>query len=224
MDSEQALWQASSIDYKEDLKMWLDLLDAGIPFLFLVAIGFTLYRGFKKNQSVLTEREELVKRYLLFRGDKQVRLKIYGEDEQIYRDLLKNISNSWKNFKRTYDDYLSSFSKNTQKTKRLLQIITLALMANTARLLIGNYYFSGLTPHLIYNALRELAGYILVFLGFSLLKVQTQRYLSLKGEAMKMDRDILFYPNNLSTDEDHEVLFSEFDPLESRGKEDGKED
>lgn len=204
--------------------MWLDLLDAVIPFLFLMAIGFTLYRGFKKNQSILTERDELVKRYLLFRGDKQVRLKIYGEDEKIYHDLLRNISNSWKNFKKTYDEYLSSFSKNTQKTKRILQIITLGLIGNTVRLLIEEYYFSGLTPHLIYNVIRELAGYILVILGFSLLKIQTHRYLTLKGEAMKMDRDILFYPNNLSTEEEHEVLFSEFDPLESKGKEDEKED
>ncbi len=203
--------------------MWLDLLDAGIPFAFLMAIGFTLYRGFKKNQNLLTERDELVKRYLLFRGDKQVRLKIYGEDEQIYRELLKNISNSWKNFKRTYDEYLSSFSKNTQKTKRVLQILTLALMANTARLLIGEYNFSGLNPHFFYNIIRELTGYILVFLGFTLLKIQTQRYLSLKGEVMKMDRDILFYPNNLSPEEEHEALFSEFDPLESKGKEDEKD-
>lgn len=204
--------------------MWLDLLDAGIPFLFSIAIGFTLYRGFKKNQNILTERDELVKRYLLFRGDKQVRLKIYGDDEQIYRDLLRNISTSWKNFKRTYDEYLSTFSKNTQKTKRILQIFTLALLANTARLMIGEYYFSGLNPNLIYNIIRELTAYILVFLAFSLLKIQTHRYLSLKGEAIKMDKDILFYPNHLSTEEEHEGLLSEFDPLESKGKEDEKKD
>ncbi|MGB9627835.1 MAG: hypothetical protein ACPL6D_04180 [Thermodesulfobacteriota bacterium] len=204
--------------------MWLDLLDAGIQFLFLMAIGFTLYRGFKKNQTILTERDELVKRYLLFRGDKQVRLKIYGEDEKIYHELLRNISSSWKNFKKTYDEYLSSFSKNTQKTKRILQIVTLGLFVNTARVLIDKYYFSGLNPNLFYGAIRELTSYILVFLSFSLLKIQTHRYLSPKGEAMKMDRDILFFPDNLSTEEEHEVLFSEFDPLESKGKEDEKED
>jgi len=201
--------------------MWSDLLDAGIPFLFLMAIGFTFYRGFKKNQHLLTERDELVKRYLLFRGDKQVRLKIYGDDEKIYHDLLRNISSSWKNFKKTYDEYLSSFSENTRKTKRILQIITLGLMANTVRFIIWKYSFSGLNPPLIYHIVRELAGYILVCLSFSLLKIQTYRYLSLKGEAMKMDRDILFFPDNLSAEEEHEVLFSEFDPLESKGKEDG---
>jgi hypothetical protein len=201
--------------------MWSDLLDAGIPFLFLMAIGFTFYRGFKKNQHLLTERDELVKRYLLFRGDKQVRLKIYGDDEKIYHDLLRNISSSWKNFKKTYDEYLSSFSENTRKTKRILQIITLGLMANTVRFIIWKYSFSGLNPPLIYHIVRELTGYILVCLSFSLLKIQTYRYLSLKGEAMKMDRDILFFPDNLSAEEEHEVLFSEFDPLESKGKEDG---
>ncbi len=90
--------------------------------------------------------------------------------------------------------------------------------------MIGEYYFSGLNPNLIYNIIRELTAYILVFLAFSLLKIQTHRYLSLKGEAIKMDKDILFYPNHLSTEEEHEGLLSEFDPLESKGKEDEKKD
>ena len=63
--------------------LWIKLLNEGIPLFLLIGLGFVLYRGFKKNQGLLSEREELLKRYLLFRGDKQVRLKIYGEDEKI---------------------------------------------------------------------------------------------------------------------------------------------
>jgi len=47
-----------------------------------------LYRGFKQNQALLSEREDF-KRYLLFRGDKEVRLKIYGEDETVYENFSK---------------------------------------------------------------------------------------------------------------------------------------
>ena len=203
---------------------WIKLVNEGIPFLFLIGLGFFLYRGLKRNQTLLSEREELLKRYLLFRGDRQVRLKIYGGDEKVYLDLLKNISSSWKNFKRAYDQCLNSLAQNTARTKRFFQLITLGLLINTARLFIEDYYFFGFEAHFFYTAARELSSYVLVVLSFFLLRNQIQKFLTLKGEIVKMDREILFFPNNLETQEEHEGLFNEFDPLEARGVEDGKED
>ncbi len=126
-----------------------------IPFLLLIGIGFVLYRGLKRNQTLLSEREELLKRYLLFRGDRQVRLKIYGGDEKIYLDLLKNISSSWKNFKKVYDQCLNSLAQNTTKTKHFLQLITLLLLMNTVRLFIEDYYFFGLEIHFFYTLVKR---------------------------------------------------------------------
>jgi hypothetical protein len=203
--------------------LWIRLLNEGIPLFLLIGLGFVLYRGFKKNQGFLSEREELLKRYLLFRGDKQVRLKIYGEDEKIYLDLLKNISNSWKNFKKTYDQCLFSLAQNTTKTKRLLQLITLGLLVNSARLFIEEYFFFGLHARFYTIVAKELPYYVLVILSFFLLRTQTQKFLSLKGEVVKMDREILFFPNNLSGEGEQEVLYNEFDPLEGTGAEGGKE-
>ena len=195
-----------------------------IPFLLLIGIGFVLYRGLRRNQTILSEREELLKRYLLFRGDRQVRLKIYGGDEKIYMDLLKNISSSWKNFKKAYDQCLNSLAQNTTKTKRFLQLLTLLLLMNTVRLFIEDYYFFGLEIHFFYTLARELSSYVLVVLSFFLLRNQTQKFLTLEGDVMKMDREILFFPNNMENQEEHEGLFNEFDPLEARRVEDGKED
>jgi hypothetical protein len=194
-----------------------------IPFLLLIGIGFVLYRGLKINQVLLSEGEELLKRYLLFRGDRQVRLKIYGGDEKIYLDLLKNISSSWKNFKKAYDQCLNSLAQNTTKTKHFLQLITLGLLINTVRLFIEDYYFFGLEAHFLYTLARELSSYVLVILSFFLLRNQTQKFLTFKGEVIKMDREILFFPNNLEDQEEHEGLYNEFDPLETRRVEDGKE-
>jgi hypothetical protein len=204
--------------------MWIKLINEAIPFFLLIGLGFVLYRGLKINQSLLSEREELLKRYLLFRGDRQVRLKIYGGDEKIYMDLLKNISSSWKNFKKAYDECLLSLAKNTSKTKRFLQLITLGLLINTVRLFIEDYYFFGLETHFFYTTARELSSYVLVVLSFFLLRNQTHKFLTLKGEVVKMDREILFFPNNMEAQEEHEGLYNEFDPLEARGGEDGKED
>jgi len=203
---------------------WIRVVNEIIPFLLLIGMGFVLYRGLKINQALLSEREELLKRYLLFRGDRQVRLKIYGGDERVYMDLLKNISSSWKNFKKVYDECLNSLAQNTKKTKRFLQLITLGLFINTVRLFIEDYYFFGLETHFFYTTARELSSYVLVVLSFFLLRNQTQKFLTLKGEVVKMDREILFFPNNLEAQEEHEGLYNEFDPLETRKGEDGKED
>ncbi len=202
---------------------WIKFVNEGIPLLFLIGIGFVLYRGLRRNQTLLSEREELLKRYLLFRGDRQVRLKIYGGDEKIYLDLLKNISSSWKNFKKAYDQCLNSLAQNTTKTKRFLQLITLGLLINTVRLFIEDYYFFGLEAHFLYTLAGELSSYVLVILSFFLLRNQTQKFLTFKGEVIKMDREILFFPNNLEDQEEHEGLYNEFDPLETRRVEDGKE-
>lgn len=202
--------------------MWIDLLNEGISLLLLIVLGLILYQGFKKNQTLLSEREELLKRYLLFRGDKQVRLKVYREDENLYRELLKTVSNSWKNFKKAYDEYLHSFAQNTAKTKFFLQIITLCLLINSARLLVVDFTLYGQKNHILYTIIREFSSYVLVILSFSLLRTQTHRLLSLKGEAVKIDRDILFYQNNLSDEGEKEVLYNEFDPFEKIGAEDGK--
>jgi len=205
-------------------EIWIKLLNEGIPLLLLIGLGFISYRGLKKNQTLLSEREELLKRYLLFRGDKQVRLKIYGDEENIRNELLKNISNSWKNFKKAYDQSLLSLAKNTTKTKQLLYLITLGLLINSARHFVEAYFFLSLKAQFFYILVRELSNYILVLLSFLLLKTQTQKFLTLKGEVVKMDREILFFPNSLSTEGEQELLYNEFDPIETIGERDGKED
>jgi hypothetical protein len=204
--------------------MWIDLLSEGISLFLLIALGFVFYQGFKKNQAFLSEREDLLKRYLLFRGDRQVRLKIYEGDEKIYQDLLKNISTSWKNFKKTHDQCLLSFGQNTHRTKFWLQIITLCLLLNSAFHFVRIYASFGFKANFFYTVVRELSSYVLVILSFVLLRVQTHRFLSLKGEAGRMDLDILFYPNHLLSEGERDVLYEEFDPLEAKGAEDGKED
>ncbi len=187
----------------------IELLDEGIPLLLLTALGVALYQGMKRNQALLLEREELLRRYLLYRGDKQV---------------IRNLSASWKKFKKIYDQYLLSFAQNTSRTRLFLRLITLGLLVNTVRLLVAEFLFSGFKPHLLYSVVRELSSYVLVVLSFILLRAQTLRFLPFKGDLVKMEREILFFPNGLLTTGSYEGLYDEFDPLEGIGAEDGKED
>jgi len=203
--------------------MWLDLLNEGIPLLLLIALGMALYRGLKKNHALLAEREDLLKRYLIFRGNKQIRLKMLEEEETSHQELLKNISTSWKHFKRTYDQYLTSFHQNTARTKLTLQIITVGLLINSLRGVMGDYLLTHSKIYLLFNIVKELSSYVLVILSFLLLRLQAHRLRLSKWKVAEMDREILFFPNNLS-EADSEGLYNEFDPLEVMKAEDGKKD
>jgi hypothetical protein len=212
------------MSFRIDEVMLIKLANEAVPVLLLVCLGFVLVRGLRKNQSLLLEREDLLRRYILFRGDKQTRLKVYGEDETVHRELLKTLSSSWKHFKKGYDEYLHAVARNSSRTRFLLRIVTVGLFINTARLLIEEYFFYGLRDRFLYVAARELSNYVPVVFSFILLRTQTEKILSLKGETARMDRETLFFPNDLSIEGGKEGLFNEFDPLEPTGEEDGKPD
>ncbi len=205
-----------------DQVFFIKLVNEIIPFLLLTIIGFVSYNGFKKNQNLISEREDLVKRYILFRGDKQARLKIYENDEQIHRELLKNISNSWKHFKKSYDQCMLKLANNVKKTKRILLLLTFGLIINSGRLIGEEYYFFGIKGRLTLVILKELNYYILIILTLFLLRLQTQRFFSLKSEVFKIDREVLFFPNSFSTESKHEILYNEFDPINVEGERYGK--
>ena len=202
----------------------IKLMNEGIPLLLLIALSIVTYRGLKKNQFLLAEREDLLRRYILFRGDKHVRLKAYGQNDAVQRDLLNSLSSSWKNFKKTYDRYQDSFLRNTARTKLFLYLITLGLLLNSARRLLEEYYFYGFEDRFFLTAARELLNYVLVVLGFFLLKVQARPYLVPNGKAAKIDLETLLFPNHLASEKEHENLYNEFEPLDDRGVEDGEKD
>lgn len=198
------------------------LLNEIIPFLLLIIIGFVTYNGFKKNQNLISEREDLVKRYILFRGDKQARLKIYEKDEQIHKELLKNISDSWKYFKKSYDQCILKLAKNVNKTKRNLMLLISGLIINSGRVIMEEYYFFGIKGRFILIIVKELHYYFFIILILFLLKIQTQGLFSLKSEVFKMDREILFFPNTFSKESEHEILYNEFEPIDLEGERYGK--
>ena len=204
--------------------MWIKLMNEGIPLLLFIALSLVTYRGLKKNQFLLAEKEDLLRRYILFRGDKHLRLKVYGQDDKIQRELLKTLSRSWKNFKRTYDQYQNSFLRNTARTKLFLELITFGLLLNSARRLLEEYYFYGFEDRFFLIAARELLNYVLAILSFFLLRVQARPYLAPNGKAAKIDLETLFFPNPLVSEKEHEQLYNEFEPLDDKGVEDGKED
>ncbi len=205
--------------------LWIKLVNDAIPFILLIGLSVVTYRGIRKNQFLLAEREDLLRRYLLFRSDKHVRLKAYGQDDQIRRELLKTLSNSWKNFKKTYDQFQVSLLSNTARVKVWLELITLGLLVNSSRRLAEEYYFYGLEDRFFLVASREVLHYVPVALSFFLLKAQLRFYPVLNGKAGRLDLETLFFPDHLMSEKEHQSLYNEFEPLDGKGgAEDGEED
>ena len=99
----------------------------------------------------------------------------------------------------------------------LLQLITLGLLINSARLLIEEYYFYGFKDRFFLAAAKELLNYVLVLLSFFLLRVQARPYLAPNGKAARIDLETLFFPNHLGNEKEHEYLYNEFEPLDDKG-------
>lgn len=207
-----------------DERILIRLANEAVLLGLFIALGIVLYRGMRENQRLLLEREDLLRRYILFRGDKQARLKVYGGDERVQRELLRTLSTSWKHFKKRYDAYLHALVRNASRTKFFLWLITLGFFLNTARLLAEEYYFYRLGERFFFVAAQELSHYVWVVFSFILLGMQTKKFLPLKGEAVRVDRETLFFPNDLSVEGEKEGLFNEFDPLWPPGDERGGND
>lgn len=207
-----------------DERILIKVVNEVVPLGLLVALGVVLYRGMRENQRLLLEREDLLRRYILFRGDKQARLKVYGRDERVQRELLRTLSSSWKHFQKRYDEYLNALARNASKTKLFLWLIALGLFVNTARLLGEEYYFYDVGERFFFLAAKELSYYVWVVFSFFLLGMQTKKFLPLKGEAVKADRETLFFSNDLSVGTEKEGLFNEFDPLWPQDAEKGEDD
>jgi hypothetical protein len=203
--------------------LFMGFLDEGIPLLLLLALGLTLYRGFKKNHTLLAEREDLLRRYFVFRLNRQIHLKTFETDPKAYQGLLRSISTSWKIFKQRYDHYFVSLSRNTSRTKLTLLLITLGLVLNSFRMVARDYYFIHSRMNLLLAVVGELPNYILVLLAFLLMRAQTCRILLSRGKIAEMDRETLFIPNSLS-EEEFKGILDEFEPMEEKRAEDGKED
>jgi hypothetical protein len=200
-----------------DAATWIKVANEGIPFLLLIGMGLVLCRGLSRNQILLSEKEDLVRRYILFRCDKQTRLRAYGGDERVCREIVRTLSASWRYFQKSYEACFQSLGLSTTRTRLILWLFTLALLVNTGRILGEEYYFYGFGARFPHLAVRELTNYVLVAFGFFVLHRQTRWYLAEKARTMKMDLEALFFPSSSDTEAGNEGLNNEFDPLDGAG-------
>ncbi|NIQ37402.1 MAG: hypothetical protein GTN81_02260 [Proteobacteria bacterium] len=184
--------------------------DALVSLILMILVGAVMFKNRRKNQSVTADVENLIRRYIIFRGHRQALLKIHNGDEEVKHEILKAISNSWNHFKNTLEKHFITLHETDRRARNFLLILCALMLLNSFRslafrVLTGSEHFSGLIL-----LMRELPPYLFLVTGFLLLGIQSQSWGKRPLTSFNTELEALFS----DMEQTQEALNNEFDPLE----------
>ncbi len=184
--------------------------DAFVSLVLTILVAVVILQNRRKNQLISSDVEDLIRRYIIFRGHRQALIKIHHGDEKVKHEILKTISSSWKHFKSTLETYSTRLHETDRRARNLLLILGAAAVLNTLRILAfgslaGRTHWAGLIL-----LVRELPIYLFLLTGFFLMSIHSHRLghgplNSLNGELEAIFSD---------TQKIQEALDNEFDPID----------
>ncbi|MBW2056693.1 MAG: hypothetical protein JRJ26_04260 [Deltaproteobacteria bacterium] len=184
--------------------------DAIVSLVLAILIGAVILQNRRRNQSITSEVESLIRRYVIFRGHRQTLLKVHQGDEEVKHEMLRAISNSWNNFRGMLEGYSQNLQATDRRARNSLCILGLLLVLNSLRTLgSGTVQIEG-DWGVLFFLLRELPMYLFLLTGFLLINIQSRRWgkrplASFDGELEAVFSD---------TQQAQEALNNEFDPIE----------
>jgi len=185
-------------------------LDAVISLVLATLMAGIILHNYRKNQSVATDIDHLIRRYIVFRGHRQALMKFHQKDEAFKHEILKTISTSWNHFKTMFENYTSTLREANRRGRNLLLILGVFLVLNTLRNLasadvVGQVRWAGLI--LVF---RDLPLYLFLVTGLVLIRIQSRR--RGKGPLARFNHelDAIFS----DTEEVQEALNDQFDPID----------
>lgn len=180
----------------------------------VVSMAFFIYRNVRKYDSITQEMDTLFRRYLHFRSDKQITLKMHEHDEEVRNEILRSISQSWKHFRRNHGELVDTLLGNIRKTLLAYYAILGILLINTLRIFLTDWFKTGGVPVTLELAIKEAPCYLLLVLGFLLIRVQTRHSRGGSGRPYEVELETIF------ADVGHQdrSLYSEFEPIDEEGE------
>ena len=98
----------------------------------LAYIAVVLIRGYRIYDIVRAETEQMVRRYIVFRGKKQSVLRSLSQGPET-DDILRSVGRSWDAFKSHLARKIERQKQNYQWTKKWFLAGVIALVLNTLR-------------------------------------------------------------------------------------------
>lgn len=180
-------------------------LDEWITLVLVIVMAFLIYRNVRSCNAITQEMDTLFRRYLLFRNDKQITLKMHEKEEEVRNEILRSISNSWKHFRRIHGQLEGTLLGNIRKTLLAYYVILGILIINTIRVFLTDWLKTGTisAPHGV--AVKEAPSYLMFVLGFLLTRIQAARINGGVGRPFEIERDVGAQDRS---------LYDEFEPID----------
>jgi hypothetical protein len=214
IESSTTHWFISYLQPIKPLLFALSGLDEWITLVLVVLMAFCIYRNVRNYDSTTQEMDTLFRRYLLFRNDKQITLKMHEGDEKVRNEILRSISRSWKQFRRTHGELVDTLLGNIRRTRLAYYFILGILMINTLRAVLTDWSETGGVPVTLEVAIKESPGYLLLALGFLLIRMQIRQRRGGNGRPYEIELETIF-PDIGAQDRS---LYEEFEPLDEAGE------
>jgi hypothetical protein len=216
VESPTGHWVISHLQPIKPLLLGIPGLDDWVTLVLVILLTFCIYRNLRKYDSVTQAMDTLFRRYLRFRSDKQITLKIHEHDEEVRNEILKSISQSWKHFRTTHGKLLDTLLGDIRKTLLAYYVILGILLINTLRVFLADCFKTGEVPGSLEFAIKEAPCYLLLVLGFLLIRVQTRHKRGGGGRPYEVELETIFADIGLQD----RNLYDEFEPMdEGEGRE-----
>jgi len=203
-------WLISYLQPIKPLLLGLLGLDAWITLVLVLLVALYIYRNVRNYDSITQEMGTLFRRYLHFRNDKQITLKMHEHDDEVRNEILRSISKSWKHFRGIHGELVGTLLGNIRKTLMAYYVILGILLINTLRVLLTDWLKTGAVPATLEVVVQEAPGYLLLALGFLLIRVQTRHERGGSGRPYEIELETIF----ADIGGQDRNLYDEFEPID----------
>jgi hypothetical protein len=184
--------------------------DALVIVILTVLIAVVIFRNRRKNQSITFEVENLIRRYVVFRGHRQALIKVHQGDENLKHEMLKSISNSWNHFKNMLESHSAALRETDRRARTWLCILGILIVLNSLRTLASGVMVNRVEWGFPIFLLKELPIYLFLLTGFLLISIQSRRWDKRPLTGFDGELDAIFSDAEKTQD----ALNNEFDPIE----------
>jgi hypothetical protein len=210
-------WLISYLQPIKPLLLALLGLDAWITLVLALLVAVCIYRNVRNYDSITQEMDTLLRRYLHFRNDKQITLKMHEHEDEVRNEILRSISKSWKHFRRVHGELVDTLLGNIRKTLMAYYVILGILLINTLRVLLTDWLKTEAVMPFLGLVVKEAPSYLLLALGFLLIRVQTRHERGGSGRPYEIELETIFADIGVQD----RSLYDEFEPIDEEEAEGG---
>ena len=184
--------------------------NALVTLVLTALVTVVILQNRRKNQSITSEGENLIRRYIIFRARRHALMKTHQGDEKLKHEMLKSISSSWNHFRSILESHSIALRETDRQARKFLCILGIVMLFDSFRKLVSGAAIDRMHWGGLVFLVRELPMYFFLLTGFLLISIQSRRWKKRAPTSFDGELDAIFS----DTEQNQEALDNEFDPIE----------